>query len=58
MDIEGSEYEMLLHWYKNDILDLIDKLALEKHPNMNPLKDIDFFDYIIKKSGIQKLKWV
>jgi len=59
MDIEGSEYEMLLHLYKNNVLDFIDQMAIENHPYINPFKSsMDVFDFIIKQSGIKVIKWV
>ena len=59
MDIEGSEYEMLLHLYKKNVLDVVDQMAIEYHSNVGPFKSsIDVFDFIIQQSGVKLLKWV
>jgi hypothetical protein len=59
MDIEGSEYEMLLHLYKKNVLDFVDQMAIEYHNNVGPFKSLmDVFDFIIKQSGVKLLKWV
>ena len=59
MDIEGSEYELLLHLYKKNVLHLIDQLAIEQHPDVSPFKTpLDIFDFIINESGVKLLKWV
>lgn len=58
MDIEGSEYETMLHLYKNNALDLVDIIALEKHPYVNPFNSNDIIDYLIKKSGVEVVNWI
>jgi hypothetical protein len=50
---------MLLHLYKNNVLELVDQMAIEHHPNISPFKTyMDVFNFIIKQSNVKLLKWV
>jgi FkbM family methyltransferase len=59
IDIEGSEYELLLHFIRENILDLIDLMPIEYHSNLASFKTAEqAFNFILKSFGIKLLKWV
>ncbi len=62
MDIEGSEFELILDLAQKNMLRLIDQLAIEYHHYMIDMMafktPIDVFNFILKKNGIQLLTWV
>jgi FkbM family methyltransferase len=60
MDVEGSEYELLLDWIKNDVLKLVDHLACEFHPYVNKQFDqkaTDGFKAIVKFFNVKLINW-
>lgn len=58
MDIEGAEYDMLFHFYKNNVLKLIDYAAIEYHPALASIKKIsDVFSTILKLGGTKVADW-
>ena len=59
MDIEGSEYELLLDLAQKNVLKLIDQLAIEHHENVMEFKTpLDVFNFILKKNEIELLNWI
>jgi FkbM family methyltransferase len=59
IDIEGAEYDMILHLFKRDVLRLVDYVAVEYHPNsINVFSAEDAFNYVIKSAGAKPIKWV
>ena len=59
MDIEGSEYELLLDLMQKNVLRIIDQLAIEHHLNVMTFKTpLDVFNYILKKNKVQLINWV
>ena len=62
MDIEGSEFELILDLAQKNLLRLIDQLAIEYHNYMIDMMafktPIDVFNFILKKNGIHLLTWV
>ena len=58
MDIEGAEYDMLFHFYKNNVLKLIDYAAIEYHPALASIKKTsDVFSTILKLGGTKVADW-
>jgi FkbM family methyltransferase len=59
IDIEGSEYEMLVHLLKENVLNLIDLMPIEYHTNVAKLITPEqTFNYIFKSFGVKLLQWV
>lgn len=59
IDIEGSEYEMLIHLLKENVVDLIDLIPIEYHRGVSKLKTPEqTFNYIYKSFGVKLLKWI
>lgn len=58
MDIEGAEFELLVHLIKENVLGLIDTLAIEYHKYMSPYKsEYALFSKIFKKYNIDEKYW-
>ena len=58
MDIEGAEFELLVHLIKENVLGLIDILAIEYHKYMSPYKsEYALFSKIFKKYNINDTNW-
>jgi hypothetical protein len=58
MDIEGAEYDLLFHFYKNDVLKLIDYAAIEYHPSLTSInKASDVFNMLLKLGGTKVSDW-
>ena len=58
MDIEGAEYELLIHLIKTNVLDLIDYFFLEFHTNVKKIKSVEeFARAIIVSKNIKFIKW-
>lgn len=61
IDIEGTEYKLLLHLLKQDTLKLIDIIAIEFHPRLAndiPYKNLDeFFVQYLKIFDIKFIPW-
>lgn len=59
MDIEGAEFELLLHLYKRNCLDLIDQMAIEYHEYISPFTtSIDILNFLMKKNNVKVIKWI
>jgi len=59
MDIEGAEFELLVHLIKENVLGLIDTLAIEYHKYMSPYKsEYALFSKIFKKYNIDEKNWL
>ena len=63
MDIEGAEYDLLLHLIKDGTLDLVDIMAIEYHPgivkdsNKNPEALQKFFKDYFQYFNIKLINW-
>lgn len=58
MDIEASEYDLLLDFLKKNVFKLIDYLAVEFHPAFSKYKNPeDVFLAIMKLYGSKYIKW-
>ncbi len=58
MDIEGSEYDLLLHFIKENVLSLIDYIGIEYHPYLSPYANVnEFFSLLFKAKNINEFKW-
>ena len=58
MDIEGAEFDLLLHLIAQNVLKLIDVFAVENHMYLSPFKDTkDVFSQIFKKLNVSELFW-
>jgi hypothetical protein len=58
MDIEGAEFELLLHLIKENVLSLIDILAIEYHKYLSPFKsEYDLLSSIFKKYNVTEKNW-
>jgi FkbM family methyltransferase len=58
IDIEGAEYDLLLHLFKSGVLNLIDYIAVEYHPDsIDVYSAADAFNYVIKTAGVKHIKW-
>ncbi len=59
VDIEGSEYEMLVHLLKENVLDLIDLMPIEYHTNVAKFKTPEqILNYIYRSFGVKLLRWI
>ncbi len=59
MDIEGAEFELLVHLIKENVLGLIDTIAIEYHKYMSPYKsEYALFSKIFKKYNIDEKNWL
>jgi hypothetical protein len=59
MDIEGAEFELLVHLIKENVLGLIDTIAIEYHKYMSPYKsEYALFSKIFKKYKIDEKNWL
>jgi FkbM family methyltransferase len=57
LDIEGAEFELLVHLIKENVLNLIDILDIEYHKYLSPYKsEYNLFSKIFKKFNITELK--
>jgi FkbM family methyltransferase len=58
IDIEGAEYDLLLHLLKSGALNLIDFLAVEYHPDaVGIYSSSDAFNYVLKTASVKHFKW-
>ena len=58
MDIEGAEFELLIHLIKENVLNLIDIFIVEYHRTLSPFKtSYDVFSAIFKRFNIQEEIW-
>ena len=58
MDIEGAEFELILHLIKENVLSLIDVLAIEYHKNLSPYKsEYALLSRIYQKFNISEKNW-
>ncbi len=58
MDIEGAEFELLIHLIKENVLNLIDVLIVEYHKYLSPFKSpYDVFSAIYKQFRIKEEIW-
>ena len=58
MDIEGAEYELLIHLIKTNVLELIDYFFLEFHTNVNKIKSVEeFAKAILVSKNVKYIKW-
>lgn len=58
MDIEGSEYDLLLDFMKKDVYKFIDYLAVEFHPQITRFKTVDsVFLEIMKMYDTKYVRW-
>ncbi len=58
MDIEGAEFELLIHLIKENVLSLIDVLIVEYHRNLLPFKTpYDLYSAIFKRFNIKEEVW-
>ena len=58
MDIEGAEFDLLLHLIAQNVLKLIDVFAVEYHMYLSPFKEPkDVFSQIFKKLNVSELYW-
>jgi FkbM family methyltransferase len=58
IDIEGAEYELLIHLLQRNLLRKIDYVAIEYHPSaMNIWTAEDAFNFILKLTGTKHIKW-
>lgn len=59
MDIEGAEYDLLTHFILNNVLHMIDFMAIEYHKDVSYFKTPEqVFNYILNSGGIRLFKWV
>lgn len=64
IDIEGSEYEMLAHMIVNNVVELVDYLAVEYHNNVlektphSLITSESMLDFIIRKFNTKLVKWI
>jgi len=58
MDIEGAEWELLLHLIKENVLGLIDVLAIEYHRDLSPYNsEYKLLSRIFQKFNIAEKYW-
>lgn len=58
MDIEGAEYDVIHDFIKKRVLNKIDYMAIEYHPDaINVFTSEDAFNYLIKSEGVRPIKW-
>ena len=58
MDIEGAEFDLLIHLIKENVLSLIDVLVVEYHRYLSPFKSPnDVFSAIFKQFKIKEEIW-
>ena len=58
MDVEGAEFDLLIHLIKENALKLIDVFIVEYHDFLSPFKTpVDVFNRIYKSFDIKIAKW-
>jgi FkbM family methyltransferase len=60
MDIEGSEYDLLPHFFRVGVLNYIDEFACEWHKYMEPAdaKGVTrYLKWMMKEAGVKLLQW-
>lgn len=59
MDIEGSEFDLLLHFIKENVLNYIDYIGVEYHGiELSPYKNFkEFFSELFKLKRLNEFKW-
>ena len=58
MDIEGEEYNLIMHLIKENALKLIDVIVVEYHTYVNPFKKVeDVFSNLFKLYNISESRW-
>ena len=58
MDIEGAEYNLLLHLILTNTIELVDYIAIEYHPQIRKIKiDETMFNNILDSYGIKIYRW-
>jgi hypothetical protein len=59
MDIEGTEYDILIDLIKKEALKLVDHIAVEFHEFVSPFKKPeDVLRKMIESTGVKFLYWV
>ena len=59
MDIEGTEYDILIDLIKKEALKLVDYIAVEFHEFVSPFKKPeDVLKKMIETTGVKFLSWI
>ena len=59
MDVEGAEYDLLVHLILNNAAQFIDLMAIEYHKDVSFLKTPEqVLNFMLKTSGVRLAKWV
>ena len=59
MDIEGAEFDLLLHLAKENVLKLIDVLFVEYHWDLSPYESAsDVYNKLISLNNVRQEKWI
>lgn len=58
IDIEGAEYELLAHFIQQNVLNLIDYIAVEYHVSLSPFKTTeDLLNKLMLLNNVKFLRW-
>lgn len=58
MDIEGTEYELLIDFIKKGVFSLVDYMAIEFHPRFTKLKSSkQILVELMKATGVKFVEW-